>query len=68
MVMFKGVSFVCVVLCYVLLNVIGLIVNVIVLSLLYLFGGVIVVEMIFNYLGFVSLMVDVVGNCDFLLV
>lgn len=58
MVCLKGVLLMCVVFVYVLFNVVGLIVNVVVLLLLYLLGGVIIIEMIFNYFGIVKLMVD----------
>lgn len=68
MVLLKGVKCICIVLCYVLFNVIGLIVNVVVLSLFYLLGGVFIVESIFNYFGIVIFMIDVVIICDMLLV
>jgi len=38
------------------------------LSLSYLFGGVVIVESIFNYPGLASLMVDAVTNRDMALV
>ena len=45
-------------------NAIGPIVNAVALSLSYLLGGVVIVEVIFNYPGLASLMVDAVTNRD----
>ena len=45
-------------------NAVGPIVNAVALSLSYLFGGVVIVEVIFNYPGVASLMVDAVTNRD----
>lgn len=45
-------------------NAIGPIANAVALSLSYLLGGVIIVEVIFNYPGIASLMVDAVTNRD----
>ncbi|WP_206956255.1 ABC transporter permease [Trinickia acidisoli] len=64
----KGASPVRVVLKHVLPNAIGPIANAVALSLSYLFGGVVIVESIFNYPGLASLMVDAVTNRDMPLV
>lgn len=64
----KGASQVRVVLRHVLPNAIGPIANAVALSLSYLFGGVVIVESIFNYPGLASLMVDAVTNRDMPLV
>lgn len=53
---------------HVLPNAIGPIANAVALSLSYLFGGVVIVESIFNYPGLASLMVDAVTNRDMPLV
>ena len=45
-------------------NAVGPIVNAVALSLSYLLGGVVIVEVIFNYPGVASLMVDAVTNRD----
>ena len=60
----KGASLTRVVLKHALPNAIGPIANAIALSLSYLLGGVIIVEIIFNYPGIASLMVDAVTNRD----
>ncbi|MGN6318738.1 ABC transporter permease [Trinickia sp.] len=64
----KGASQVRIVLRHVLPNAIGPIANAVALSLSYLFGGVVIVESIFNYPGLASLMVDAVTNRDMPLV
>ena len=64
----KGASQVRIVLRHVLPNAIGPIANAVALSLSYLFGGVVIVESIFNYPGLASLMVDAVSNRDMPLV
>ncbi len=64
----KGASPMRVVLRHVLPNAIGPIANAVALSLSYLFGGVVIVESIFNYPGLASLMVDAVTNRDLPLV
>jgi peptide/nickel transport system permease protein len=64
----KGASPARVVLRHVLPNAIGPIANAVALSLSYLFGGVVIVESIFNYPGLASLMVDAVTNRDMPLV
>ena len=64
----KGASPSRIVLRHVLPNTIGPIANAIALSLSYLFGGVVIVESIFNYPGLASLMVDAVTNRDMPLV
>jgi peptide/nickel transport system permease protein len=64
----KGASRVRIVLRHVLPNAIGPIANAVALSLSYLFGGVVIVESIFNYPGLASLMVDAVTNRDMPLV
>lgn len=68
MAMLKGASPVRIVLRHVLPNTIGPIANAVALSLSYLFGGVVIVESIFNYPGLASLMVDAVTNRDIPLV
>ena len=68
MAVLKGASPVRVVLRHVLPNTIGPIANAVALSLSYLFGGVVIVESIFNYPGLASLMVDAVTNRDMPLV
>jgi peptide/nickel transport system permease protein len=68
MAVLKGASQVRVVLRHVLPNAIGPIANAVALSLSYLFGGVVIVESIFNYPGLASLMVDAVTNRDMPLV
>ncbi|MBU6486957.1 MAG: ABC transporter permease, partial [Burkholderiales bacterium] len=64
----NGASQVRVVWRHVLPNAIGPIANAVALSLSYLFGGVVIVESIFNYPGLASLMVDAVSNRDMPLV
>lgn len=64
----KGASPARLVLRHVLPNTIGPIANAVALSLSYLFGGVVIVESIFNYPGLASLMVDAVTNRDLPLV
>ncbi|SDR61954.1 ABC transporter permease [Paraburkholderia tuberum] len=68
MAILKGASPMRVVLRHVLPNTIGPIANAVALSLSYLFGGVVIVESIFNYPGLASLMVDAVTNRDMPLV
>ncbi|SIT41381.1 Binding-protein-dependent transport system inner membrane protein [Paraburkholderia piptadeniae] len=68
MAVLKGASPVRIVLHHVLPNTIGPIANAVALSLSYLFGGVVIVESIFNYPGLASLMVDAVTNRDMPLV
>jgi peptide/nickel transport system permease protein len=60
----KGASPVRIVIHHVLPNAIGPIANAVALSLSYLFGGVVIVESIFNFPGLASLMVDAVTNRD----
>ena len=64
----KGVSPVRLVLRHALPNAIGPIANAVALSLSVLLGGVIVIEMIFNYPGVARLMVDAVATRDIPLV
>ncbi len=64
MAILKGVSLSRVALYHALPNAIGPIANAVALSLSYLLGGVIIVEVIFNYPGVASLMVDAVTNRD----
>ncbi|GLU31168.1 ABC transporter permease [Trinickia caryophylli] len=64
----KGASHTRIVLRHVLPNAVGPIANAVALSLSYLFGGVVIVESIFNYPGLASLMVDAVTNRDMPLV
>ncbi|WP_250490736.1 ABC transporter permease [Caballeronia sp. INML2] len=68
MALLKGATPMRVVLRHVLPNTIGPIANAVALSLSYLFGGVVIVESIFNYPGLASLMVDAVTNRDMPLV
>jgi peptide/nickel transport system permease protein len=68
MAILKGASPMRVVWRHVLPNTIGPIANAVALSLSYLFGGVVIVESIFNYPGLASLMVDAVSNRDMALV
>ena len=68
MALLKGASPMRIVLRHVLPNTIGPIANAVALSLSYLFGGVVIVESIFNYPGLASLMVDAVTNRDMPLV
>ncbi|BDD90653.1 ABC transporter permease [Pandoraea sp. XJJ-1] len=68
MAILKGASPMRVVWRHVLPNAIGPIANVVALSLSYLFGGVVIVETIFNYPGLASLLVDAVTNRDLPLV
>lgn len=60
----KGASLSRVALRHALPNAVGPIVNAVALSLSYLLGGVVIVEVIFNYPGIASLMVDAVTNRD----
>lgn len=60
----KGARLSRIVLRHTLPNAIGPIANAVALSLSYLLGGVIIVEVIFNYPGVASLMVDSVTNRD----
>lgn len=64
MAVLKGASLPRVVLRHALPNAVGPIANAVALSLSYLLGGVIIVEVIFNYPGIASLMVDSVANRD----
>ena len=68
MAVLKGVSPLRIVLRHALPNAIGPIANAIALSLSYLLGGVIIVEVIFNYPGVAKLMVDGVAQRDLPLV
>ncbi len=65
MAILKGASHARVVLRHALPNAVGPIANAVALSLSYLMGGVVIVEVIFNYPGIASLMVDSVTNRDF---
>jgi len=65
MALLKGASHTRLVLRHALPNAVGPIANAIALSLSYLMGGVVIVEVIFNYPGIASLMVDSVTNRDF---
>lgn len=65
MAVLKGASPARIVLRHALPNAIGPIANAIALSLSYLMGGVVIIEVIFNYPGIASLMVDSVTNRDF---
>lgn len=64
MALLKGARPTRVVLWHALPNAIGPIANAMALSLSYLLGGVIIVEIVFNYPGIASLMVDAVTNRD----
>ncbi|EON14682.1 ABC transporter permease [Pandoraea sp. SD6-2] len=64
----KGASPIRIVWRHVLPNAVGPIANAVALSLSYLFGGVVIVESIFNYPGLASLLVDAVTNRDLPLV
>ncbi|GAA0485316.1 MULTISPECIES: ABC transporter permease [Tatumella] len=64
MAILKGVSPVRAVMRHALPNAAGAIANAISLSLSYLFGGVIIIENIFNYPGLASQLVDAVSNRD----
>jgi peptide/nickel transport system permease protein len=68
MVRLKGASAARTVLFHALPNAIGPIANAVALSLSYLLGGVIIVEVIFNYPGIAKLMVDAVAQRDMPLV
>lgn len=68
MAVLKGASPIRIVWRHVLPNAIGPIANAVALSLSYLFGGVVIVETIFNYPGLASLLVDAVTNRDLPLV
>jgi peptide/nickel transport system permease protein len=57
-----------IVLTHALPNAVGPIANAIALSLSYLLGGVIIIEIIFNYPGLAKLMVDAVSTRDMPLV
>lgn len=64
MALLKGASRGRMVLRHALPNAVGPIVNAVALSLSYLFGGVIIVETVFNYPGIARLMVDSVATRD----
>ncbi len=64
MALLKGASRPRMVLRHALPNAVGPIVNAVALSLSYLFGGVIIVETVFNYPGIARLMVDSVATRD----
>lgn len=64
MALLKGASKPRIVLRHALPNAIGPIVNAVALSLSYLLGGVIIVEVVFNYPGIAKLMVDAVATRD----
>lgn len=64
MALLKGASKPRMVLRHALPNAVGPIVNAVALSLSYLLGGVIIVEVIFNYPGIAKLMVDAVSTRD----
>ncbi|WP_241649968.1 ABC transporter permease [Rosenbergiella collisarenosi] len=64
MAILKGVSPLRVVMRHALPNAAGAIANAISLSLSYLFGGVIIIETIFNYPGLAGQLVDAVSNRD----
>ncbi|MTH36136.1 ABC transporter permease subunit [Paracoccus limosus] len=64
MALLKGASRPRMVLHHALPNAVGPIVNAVALSLSYLFGGVIIVETVFNYPGVARLMVDSVATRD----
>jgi peptide/nickel transport system permease protein len=68
MVRLKGASPLRMVLAHALPNAVGPIANAIALSLSYLLGGVIIIEVIFNYPGIAKLMVDAVTQRDMPLV
>ena len=68
MVRLKGASPARAVLAHALPNAVGPIANAIALSLSYLLGGVIIIEVIFNYPGIAKLMVDAVTQRDMPLV
>ena len=68
MVRLKGASPARIVLAHALPNAVGPIANAIALSLSYLLGGVIIIEVIFNYPGIAKLMVDAVAQRDMPLV
>ncbi|SHO55985.1 ABC transporter permease [Vibrio quintilis] len=64
----KGLSTLRIAIIHALPNAIGPIANAVALSLSYLFGGVVIVEAIFNFPGIAGLMVDAVTNRDIALV
>jgi peptide/nickel transport system permease protein len=68
MVRLKGASAARTVLFHALPNAVGPIANAVALSLSYLLGGVIIIEVIFNYPGIARLMVDAVAQRDMPLV
>lgn len=68
MVQLKGATPARMVLAHALPNAVGPIANAVALSLSYLLGGVIIVEVIFNYPGIAKLMVDAVAQRDMPLV
>ncbi|MEO8133108.1 MAG: ABC transporter permease [Betaproteobacteria bacterium] len=68
MVKLKGAAPARMVLAHALPNAVGPIANAVALSLSYLLGGVIIVEVIFNYPGIAKLMVDAVAQRDMPLV
>ncbi|RQW61876.1 ABC transporter permease [Vibrio viridaestus] len=64
----KGLSTLRISLRHALPNAVGPIANAVALSLSYLFGGVVIVEAIFNFPGVAGLMVDAVTNRDIALI
>jgi len=68
MAILKGARPARIVLTHALPNAVGPIANAIALSLSYLLGGVIIIEIIFNYPGLAKLMVDAVSTRDMPLV
>jgi len=64
----KGLSTIRIALFHALPNAVGPIANAVALSLSYLFGGVVIVEAIFNFPGVAGLMVDAVTNRDIALI
>ncbi len=64
MAILKGASPARVVLLHALPNAVGPVANAVALSLSYLFGGVVIVEVIFNYPGMAKLTVDAVSTRD----
>lgn len=68
MALLKGLSTIRIALFHALPNAVGPIANAVALSLSYLFGGVVIVEAIFNFPGIAGLMVDAVTNRDIALI
>lgn len=64
----KGLSKSRIAIVHALPNAVGPIANAVALSLSYLFGGVVIVESIFNFPGIAGLMVDAVANRDIALI